>query len=122
MCELCAAKLMEMASMVWDIPEECSEDAKSVFQFAVNFLEIFVELTDVSFSLELTMRTHVRVLSGKRKGQLGSMPGSFETRSRLMQLGLTKTIVRFDDNEYELLELKNLAEISVNEQILLGLK
>lgn len=87
----------------------------------VQFFYTFLDISECKNNRELQMITAVIVVAGKHKGRAGFIHGSFETRRRLMEMGLTKTTVRFDD-ELEMLLLENLRELSAQEQILMGIK
>jgi len=99
-------------------PDRHSEWDRDLF---TQFYILFLDITECKMHPELLMLTMVIVEHGRNKGRVGSIHGSFETRKNLMEMGLTKTTVRFGD-ELEMLELKNLRELTAHEQILMGIK
>lgn len=72
-------------------------------------------------------RVYVRVIAGKRRGQIGTIPGPIANIRVAGQTKITVSFVSFDMDggdvvDSNILALENLKEISDAEAILLGLK
>lgn len=100
------------------------EERETIGQGALTLLGCLYELCgDVWAIGEMNgWQTIVKILAGKRGGQIGRICGTIEGRSKQIAAGLTKVIVKSDTGEYYTTEITNIRELTIHERILLGIE
>jgi len=87
----------------------------------INLICAMPEFTDHKSLLEFEMRTPVKIERGPHAGSVGTIAGTLVDREPQRKYGLTKAIVNVGD-DFHVVLIDNLRELSLQEQILLGFK
>jgi len=114
------AIILELQAMSFEIDAcECADELK--LEMVFSHLLIQNDLCHGTHHPMLFRRVSVKIERGPKSGCVGTIAGTLADREFLVQAGLTKAIVRINDEFYPL-EIKNLRELSQAERILLGIE
>jgi hypothetical protein len=118
-----AAMIFEIQAANYEIYLEAQNSERADYSslLLISFSECVDEISGNIGVLEMILRIPVKVERGAKVGSIGTIAGTLKDREFLVRAGLRKAIVRID-NEFHVLEIDNLRELSQAECFLLGIK